>query len=45
MGIVIKTFFIIADLLIFWVILLTEISILFAYIAFPIISGALLFIR
>jgi hypothetical protein len=45
MGIVIKTFFIIADLLIFSVILLTEVSILFAYLAFPIISCTLLFIK
>jgi hypothetical protein len=43
MGIVIKTFFIIADLLMFIILLALEIGILISFILFPIATIALLF--
>jgi len=43
-GIVVKTFFIIADVFIFSIMLLLEASILVVYVAFPIATGALLFV-
>lgn len=43
MGIVVKTFFIIVDLLILLVLLMVEFAILFFFLAFPILTVMLLF--